>query len=175
MMEESKKYTKLYSLILIASIFAGWQVMLLVAVLLLLFGKVEEPVKKMTIAVITFAAGLALFSLFWDLITGGIALATSGIESLVTLLNSYLDKPITIINLQKYLISPINIVVTFLDMAVEYAIMFMRFCFVIAILAGKEIKSNFIFDKINTFVQKFVDFVSEKGNNKPTEGQKDND
>ncbi len=168
-MEESKKYTKIYSLILIASIFAGWQVMLLVAVLLLLFGKVEESVKNIAITVLTFAAGIALFELFWNLITGGISLGINGIESLVTLLNSYLDKPITIINLQRYLISPIEIVVSFLDTAINYAITFMKFCFVISILAGKEIKSNFIFDKIKEFVKKFTDFVSEKGNSSDSE------
>ena len=168
-MEESKKYTKLYSLLLLVSLFAGWQVMLLVAVLLLLFGKVEETVKKLAITVIAFAAGIALFELFWNLITGGVALATSGIESLVTLLNSYLDRPITIINLQRYLLSPISIVVEFLDMAIKYAIMFMKFCFIISILAGKEIKSNFIFDKIKEFVTKFTNFVSEKGNSAESE------
>lgn len=169
MVEDSKKYSKIYSLILLVSLFAGWQIMLLVAVLLLLFGKVEESVKKMAITVITFAAGLALFELFWSLITGGVALATSGIESLVTLLNSYLDSPITVINLQRYLLSPINIVVEFLDMAIKYAILFMKFCFIISILAGKEIKSNFIFDKIKEFVTKFTDFVSEKGNRTDSE------
>ncbi len=172
MMEESKKYSKVYALMLIVSIFAGWQVMLLVAALLLIFGKVEESVKKMAITVITFAAGIALFSLFWDLITGGVALVTNGIESLVTFLNSYLDNPITIIKLQRYLINPITIVVNFLDTVIKYAIMFMRFCFVVAILKGAEIKSNFIFDKINTFVQRFVDFVSEKTNSKTTDDNK---
>lgn len=161
-MEESKKYAKLYSLIIIVSIFAGWQAMLLVSVLLLLFGKVDESVKKIIITVVAFAAGIALFNLFWDLITGGVNLVINGIESLITFFNSYLDNPITIFKLQKYLFNPIEVVVTFLDSAVSYAIMFMKFCFVIAILANKDMKSNFIFDKIQGFVAKFTDFVSEK-------------
>ena len=161
-MEDSKKYTKLFSLILLVSIFAGWQVMLLVAILLLLFGKVEEPVKKMAIAVITFAAGLALFNLFWELISSGISLVISGITSLITFFNSYLDSPISILNLQRYLFNPIQVVVAFLDLAIKYAITFMKFCFIVAMLAGKEMKSNFIFDKIKGFITKFTDFVSEK-------------
>ena len=122
-MEDSKKYTKLFSLILLVSIFAGWQVMLLVAILLLLFGKVEEPVKKMAIAVITFAAGLALFNLFWELISSGISLVISGITSLITFFNSYLDSPISILNLQRYLFNPIQVVVAFLDLAIKYGVM----------------------------------------------------
>ena len=161
-MEESKNYTKVYSLILIVSIFAGWQAMLLAAVLLLLFGKIDENVKKMIITVVSFAAGLALFGLFWDLITGGISLAINGIKTLITFLNSYLDKPITILNLQRYLLNPIEIVVGYLDTGVNYALMFMRFCFIIAILTGKGMKSNFIFDKIQKYVNKFTDYVGDK-------------
>lgn len=164
-MEDSKNYSRVYSLILIVSIFAGWQAMLLVSALLLIFGKVDEDVKKVIITVICFAAGIALFNVFWDLITDGVALVIKAVETIVDFLNSYLDKPILLLKLRQYLFNPIEIVLGFLTSALSYAITFMRFCFIIALLAGKTMKSNFIFDKINGFVDKFTNFANGIFNN----------
>lgn len=164
-MEDSKNYSRVYSLILIVSIFAGWQAMLLVSALLLIFGKVDEDVKKVIITVICFAAGIALFNVFWDLITDGVALVIKAVETIVDFLNSYLDTPIMLLKLRQYLFNPIEIVLGFLTSALSYAITFMRFCFIIALLAGKAMKSNFIFDKINGFVDKFTSFANGIFNN----------
>ena len=164
-MEDSKNYSRVYSLILIVSIFAGWQAMLLVSALLLIFGKVDEDVKKVIITVICFAAGIALFNVFWDLITDGVALVIKAVETIVDFLNSYLDKPIMLLKLRQYLFNPIEIVLGFLTSALSYAITFMRFCFIIALLAGKTMKSNFIFDKISGFVDKFTNFANGIYNN----------
>ena len=164
-MEETKPNTGILAIVLVASLFAGWQTLLIVAILLLIFGKIDENTKKIMITVITFLAGVALFNLFWDLIGSGVNLGVNTITDLIGVLNSYLDNPIEILKLQRYLLTPITEIVGIVDRFVEYAILFMKFAFIIAILTNKKMSDNFIFKKINTYVDKFVNYVNSFANN----------
>lgn len=156
----------LAALIVVASMFAGWQTLLIVCALMLLFCELDEKVKNIMVSVIAFTAGLALFSLVWGLIVDGAGLVTKTLNDLVSVVNSYLsvDSKIDITKLQSYLLNPINTLVSIANNIVTYLITFVKFGFIISILTGKKQNDNFFVIKVNEFVNKFTNYVNVNNN-----------
>jgi len=176
-MSKAKINPGLAAVMVVASMFAGWQTLLIVSVLLLLFCDLEEKVKTIMVRVITFMAGLALFSMCWGLIVEGVGLIPKTLNSGVDFINTFLsvgDK-IDASTLQTKLCNPINIAVNAVDNIVSFLITLAKFAFIIALLTGKKSKDNAISTKINGYVSKFVNYVnstdSNNTNNNPYNGQ----
>lgn len=146
--------------IILLSMFAGWQTLLIVTVLMLIFCETDEKFKGIAVRVIAFMAGLALVSYAWDILYEGIKLGISGLNTLIATLNYYLDDPISITKLNQYLINPVSGVLDFLNSGVTYLLMLAKFGFVVATLSGKAVKENIIVKKINEYVSKVVNYVS---------------
>lgn len=165
-MSKVKVNPGLAAVMVVASMFAGWQTLLIVSVLLLLFCELEEKVKTIMVRVITFTAGLALFTMCWNLIVEGIGVGTKSLNSVFDFINSFLavENKIDTSSLQTHLINPINIVVGVADNIVSFLITLVKFGFIVMILTGKEAKKNFISEKINGYVTKFVKYVNNTDN-----------
>ena len=165
-MTKAKIKPGLAALIVVASMFAGWQTLLIVCALLLLFCELDEKVKNIMVSVITFTAGVALFTLAWNLIVDGVGVLTSSLNGVFDVINSYLDagSKIDISELQRYLLNPITKVVGILDGIVDFLVAFAKFGFILAIIVGKPIKRNFVYDKINGFVNNFINYVTTTDN-----------
>ena len=162
-MENTKTNSGILALVVVAAIFAGWQATLIVSAMVLLFGNIEEGTKKVLITVLTFLAGLALFELCWGLIVGGISLVSGTITDVVNIINMYVKNPISTLKLQQYVLTPISGVVNILDNVVEYAMSFLKFLFILSIIANKKLSKNYIFDKIYSYVEKFANYVNNFG------------
>lgn len=152
----------LAAVMVVASMFAGWQTLLIVSVLLLLFCELEEKVKTIMVRVITFTAGLALFTMCWNLIVDGVGVGTKSLSSVFDFINSFLsiENKIDTSSLQSHLINPINIVIGVADNIVSFLITLVKFGFIVMVLTGKQAKKNFVSDKINGYVTKFVNYVN---------------
>lgn len=161
-MNKLKINNGLAAIILLASLFAGWQTLLLVVILMLIFCELNDKIKNLMISVIAFFAGLTLVSLAWSLISDGIDLAFNGIESIVSVINSYLSisNRIDIINLQAKFITPVKTIVTFLDSGISYLILFTKFAFIVSVLAGTTMKENPFNKKVSEFIQKILNFTN---------------
>lgn len=161
-MNKLKINNGLAAIILLASLFAGWQTLLLVVILMLIFCELNDKIKNLMISVVAFFAGLTLVSLAWSLISDGIDLAFNGIESIVSVINSYLSisNRIDIINLQAKFITPVKTIVTFLDSGVSYLILFTKFAFIVSVLAGTTMKENPFNKKVSEFIQKILNFTN---------------
>ncbi len=174
-MTKTKIKPGLAALIVVASMFAGWQTLLIVCALLLLFCELDEKVKNIMVSVITFTAGVALFTLAWNLIVDGVGVLTSSLTGVFDVINSYLDagSRIDISDLQRYLLNPVNKVVDILDGIVGFLITFAKFGFVLAIIVGKPIKRNPVYDKISGFVNNFINYVNvtDNSSNNGTQAQ----
>lgn len=173
-MEDTKVNNGLLAVILIASMFAGWQTVLLVAVLLLVFGKINDGTKKMMITIITFLAGVALFNLFWDLIVSGVGVLTNSLTGVIEIINSYLDEPINILKFQQYFLSPLTGLLSIADRIVDYAILAIKFTFIVSLLTSKKMSENFLFKKINEYVTKFTDYLEKFGQSAPVNNEINN-
>lgn len=76
-MLKAKVSTGLAAIMLISSLFVGWQTMLIVTILLFAFCEVDGKVKDIAIRVITFFIGLTLVITAWGLIVDGVELIFS--------------------------------------------------------------------------------------------------
>lgn len=148
------------AILLLGSLFSGWQTLLIVAALIILFCEMNDSIKNVMIRVITFYLGLSIFNLAWDLIVQGVELIPNILNQLVELINNYLTDTIDITKLQLYLIKPILEVVSIADTVVGYLLMFVEFSFIIAVLSNKPVKENFVVKKINDFVRKTINFIN---------------
>jgi hypothetical protein len=161
-MGKVKVNSGLASIIVLASLFAGWQTLLIVVTLLLLFCDIDDKLKDIIIKVVAFFAGIALVTLGWDLIVDLVSLVISTINNLVSLINNYLEyqNQISIVKLTTYLLNPIKTIVDIADGIITYLLTFAKFAFIVATLANKNVKENAIIKKINEFVSKIVTFVN---------------
>ena len=159
-MNKLKVSTGLASLVLIASIFAGLGTMLTVIALLLLFCEVDN-VKGVIVRVLSFYLGLVLFTTLWGLFVDGYGLVCSTLDGFINnVINSYLDKPVSILKLHKYLLDPVKSIISICDNIVDFFVVFIKFGFVVSFLEGKVAKENFISKFVNKFVDKAVAFVN---------------
>ena len=159
-MAKGKISTSLASVLLIASLFAGWQTLLIVVALLLIFCEIEN-VKGMIIRVVSFAIGLFLVELAWELIFDGYNnVVYGGINDLLSIINSYLNTPVNNLKFYNYVLDPIKIILSYCDTLVTYFILFAKFSFVVSILQNKAEKKFFFTKFIDKYVDKVVTFVN---------------
>lgn len=159
-MERIKIKNGLAAAIILLSMFAGWQTLLIVTVLMLIFCDTDDKFKGIAVRVIAFMAGLALVSLAWEVLYKGIDLGIDGLNTLIGTLNSYLDDPIDITKLTRYLIYPATGILDWLNSAVNYLILLAKFGFIVATLSGRAVKENIIVKKVNEYVSKVVSYIS---------------
>lgn len=166
-MTKAKVNPGLAAVMVVASMFAGWQTLLIVSVLLLLFCELDEKVKTIMVRVITFMAGLALFTMCWNLIVEGIGVGTKSLGGAFDVINDYLEvgSKIDTTKLNSYLINPVNRITNIADGIVSFLITLAKFAFIIALLTGKKAKDNAISTKINGYVTKFVNYVNSTDSN----------
>lgn len=152
----------LISLILVACLFSGWGTMLTVAILLLIFCEMDDKVRNIFVRVLSFFAAITLFSLLWDLITGGISLGINSIKDLVGVLNNYLDytDQISLGKLDSYVFIPVQQIVGIADSVISYIIRFVEFGFIISLFLNKPGKPNFIIKKIEQYINSVINFVN---------------
>lgn len=161
-MSKIKLNPGLAAVILLACLFSGWATLLTVTVLMLLFCEVDDKVKSVAVKVIAFYAGITLVSMAWGLIYDGIDLVIGSIDKLVATINCYLEYPnlIDLSKLNAYLFTPIKNLAGIANSVIGYMLVFAKFGFIIATLANKAVKENFIVKKINDFVAKIVNYIN---------------
>lgn len=170
-MGKVKVNSGLASIIVLASLFAGWQTLLIVVALLLLFCDIDDKVKGIIVKVVSFYVAIALVSLGWGLIVDLVDLIIDSLNKLIGVVNGYLDyaNRIDISKLTSYVLNPVKSLVDIADGVISYLLVFARFAFIITTLGNKQVKENPIIKKINEFVQKVVTFINnvDMGNTAP--------
>ncbi len=152
----------LASLMVVASIFAGWQTLLIVTALLLLFCDLDEKVKGVMIRVLTFYAAYTLVSWGWDLIYKLVDVVFNSINGIVNTINSWLEygSQIDLSKLNLYFVNPIQSVMKIADDVISFLLLFARCGFVVAVLMNKPAKETPISKKISEFVTSITNYVS---------------
>ncbi len=148
----------LASVMLVASIFAGWECLLLVTLLMFVFCEIDEKIQNVAIRVITFMAAYTIISWGWTIITSGIGVITGGITDVVAIINTYLD-PVDQIETTKLLV-PVTHIVNIADSVVDFLLLVSKLGFVISIFTFKAAKSNPILNKINEYVNKVLNYIN---------------
>lgn len=159
-MNKLKINSGLASILVLASLFAGWQTLLLVVLFILLFCEINDTIKGMIIKVVSFFVGLTLFTTLWGLITDIFPLVVSIFNKFIGIIGNYLDKPIDVSKLNLYLFDPVDSLVSIIDSIVQYLLILIKFIFIISVLANKAMKDNVITKFINKYVDKVISFVN---------------
>ena len=79
----------LASIALLASLFAGWQTLLIVTVLLFAFCEVDEKTKGVATSVLAFFVGFTIISWGWDLIESVLYMVPSLLTKFVEIINKF--------------------------------------------------------------------------------------
>lgn len=161
-MSKGKVSTGIAAIMLIAGLFSGWQVLLLVTILLFAFCEVDDNVKNIAVKVITFYIGLTLVITAWGLIVDGIDLVFKSFDKIVATINSYLEysNQINLDKLESYVITPASNILKIADDIASYLFVFVKFGFIISIFTGKNQKDNMITNKINNYVNKVLTYIN---------------
>ena len=140
----------LASILLVASIFAGWPTLLLVTVLLFVFCELDPKVKALATKVITFYVVFTLITLGWDLLY----------EVVTVLLNTF-SRFANMIELDIYeFMNFMNGLLATVSDIVGLLFLVVKFVFIVTILAGKEIKDNPITNILSGDVTKVLEFIN---------------
>ena len=166
-MNKLKINNSLAAIILVAALFAGWQTMLLVVLLMLIFCELDDKIKNLATTVIAFFVGLTLISMLWTLIYDGVNLLLDSIETIVNILNTYLSSgsKIDILSLQGKFVNPVKQLLEIVSSGVSFLITFTKFGFIISIFTGAAMKNNAFTRKVNEYINKALGFINSYGVN----------
>ena len=162
-MHKVKLNPGLASIILVATLFAGWQTMLLVALLMFIFCDVEEHVKNVAATVLTFFVGLTIVTVGWDLLRSALNVL---VEAINVVLNLGLEFDILstrgVVDINEFIENVMSIV-RVVDNVVGVLFTFAKLGFAVAILTGKAAKQNVVTKKINEYVNSAINYVNNMG------------
>lgn len=155
------------ALMIVVSIFAGFETLLIVTALMAIFCDMNDKIKPLIIKVISFMAGLALISLGWKLISNGVDLVFDLFENIIKIINSYLSysSKINITDFETKFVSPVKIIVSSIGTIISYLILVFKFGFIISVVSGKAMKETAWTKKVNKFISKFVNFSNSYNEN----------
>lgn len=166
-MNKLKINNSLAAIILVASILAGWQTMLLVILLMLIFCELDDKIKNLATTVIAFVVGITLISIVWSLIYDGVNLLFQSLDTIVNVINTYLSSGnrIDVTSIQEKLVDPIKEILKVGDSLVDFLIVFTKFGFIISIFTGAAMKNNAFTRKVNEYINKALGFINNYGVN----------
>lgn len=144
------------SIVLVACLFAGWQTLLIVTVLMFFFCDIDEKVKQVAVSVITFYVGLTIVSWGFDIIIKIATLAVDIINNIVAYLITHCDADIEI----AFLMTPLGLIIKCANRVFEILIVLVKLGFIIGILTGSPAKPNPLTSKINEYVNKALNYVN---------------
>lgn len=155
------------ALMIVVSIFAGFETLLIVTALMAIFCDMNDKIKPLIIKVISFMAGLALISLGWKLISNGVDLVFNLFENIIKIINSYLSysSKINITDFETKFVNPVKIIVSSIGTIISYLILVFKFGFIISVVSGKAMKETAWTKKVNKFISKFVNFSNSYNEN----------
>ncbi len=160
-MKEFKLNTGIISVMILATLFTGWTVLLLVVGIVVITNS-SETVKNLLIKTIALLVGCLLFDVAWDIIVSGISVIESAIDSLFMILYELeieAEKPEFLTTLFDGIIYNITPVISNI---VSFAIVFAKFSFIINELTNKAGKKPF--SKIDEYLNNVVNYINNNFN-----------
>ena len=149
-----------FALIMVASLFAEWKYMILLAFLVFVLWNDNAKLRKLTIQVVAISSACSLFLLFWNVVESGFSVVDSVADSInviITLFDEMYTRP-------EWVSTLLNIFDKFealLYNLIMFAVYLAKFSFILAIVKVSEPQKG-IFKKIYEFLNIFTNFVDKK-------------
>lgn len=157
-MKKLKVNSNLLALLVLISLFAGWEYMIIVTAFIWCFCESSQNLKNLTISAIAIYAGCYLFSLLWTLIYDGYGLGVDALEGFFGIIGSYSSDVTMPTELTQYLLNPLAIVMDFLGNVVKFIIILVKFKFVISVVTNRPMAG--VFSKIQEYINYFINFAN---------------
>lgn len=162
-MNKVKINNGLGSIILIAAFLTGWANLLVVALLMMLFGEIEDSFKGVVVRIVTFVIGYEIVLTGWGLLYNAYdGVFINVIDSIQKIILSY-DNTASLEFFGKfhmYVLDPIGTVLSCLNSVVQFLAGLAELAFVISIISNKAMKENFVVRFINNYVTKVINYVN---------------
>jgi len=158
-MKKVKVSANILSLLILISLFIGWEYILILTAFIWCFCDTSQNIKNLTIRAIAVYAACYLFTMAWSLVSDGYGLGVEAVEGLFQILASWgVDVLEATANITKYVLSPLGVVVSLLGNVVSFLVLFAKFKFVYSIVTNKPMTG--IFGKIQQYINYFVNFAT---------------
>lgn len=157
-MKKLKVNANILSMILLISLFAlEWKWIIIVSVFIWCFCESSQQIKNLVIRCLAVYAGCFLFSWLWDIIVNGYGFGVSGLNGLFSILAGFgADMSEVIINVNKYLLDPADIIIKVLGKGVDFVILLAKFKFIVSVITNRPLTG--IFGKIQQYIGYFINF-----------------
>lgn len=164
----------LLALLMLISLFAGWEYMIIVTAFIWVFCESSKNLKDLTIRAIAIYAGCYLFNVVWILLTDVYGVAIEGLNTILSIIANFgadsAEFSIKFLEfttkLTTYFLTPLDNIVGILGSLVTLLILYIKFKFIVSTLSNKPITGVF------GFVQKYINSVLNFANsNLYEEGQ----
>lgn len=156
-MKKFKINANFLALLILISLFAGWEYIILVTAFIWLFTEENKKLRDLSIKAIAIYGACVLFSMAWTLISGAIDLGSEGILTVFKVLNSY-NSDIVATDIQRYFLIPVGYVVTYIGLLVSFLILFVKFSFIRSVIMNKPMLG--LFGKLDEYVNNFTKFAN---------------
>ena len=146
------------SIALVASIFVGWETLLLVTVLLFALCEIDDKTKGIATNVLAFYLSFTIIVWGWDLIETVLYYIPTLISKLIGLVNNFLS-PLDYIYAEKITL-PINTVIGAIGSIISLLFTIIKLSFVINVISGKNPRKFFFSGLFNKFIDKAINFIN---------------
>ena len=164
-MNKCKINNTIAAILLIASFFVGWQTLLLVVVLLFAFCEIDERINNLTTSIVSFAIGIKLIELAWNVIYKTYELIPTVINKIVNILNHYLTEPIYLGKFQAYVLDPIGEIFSIGNDVISLLIIVATFFFITSLLFAKNKKTPIIGNFLAKYIGGVLNYIAQFNTN----------
>lgn len=154
-MNKFKINPNLMSILVLGSLFMGWQYLIFV-ILFIVLCENNENVKNILIKTVALLAACLILSTAWSIVTEGIDLLDSALDSLFSM--SYiLEMDISKPEFLTTLFGIVGIVTSFISSAISYIILFAKFTFIMSVINNKPFKKPF--SKLDDYLNQVLNYI----------------
>jgi len=156
-MKKLKVNENILALLMFASIFAGWQYLVIVTAFIWAFCEAGKSLQNLTVKIISVFGALAIINLGWDLIVQGVDMSFGGLNKFFQMLVSWGVSPDLVVTSNTYVFTPIQLLVQIVGSVVAFLLLLAKLKFIVEILANKDAKTIWPF---NGFAKKIEEFAN---------------
>ena len=157
-MKKFKLNSNLLALLVIISLFSGWEYMIIVTAFIWCFCESSQNLKNLTISAIAVYGGCYLFSVLWGLIYSGFDIGVDALKGFFEIIGSYSTSVSMPVEITEYIINPLTVIMDLLQTIVTFIIILVKFKFVVSIITNRPMSG--VFSKIQQYINYFVNFAN---------------
>ncbi len=158
-MKKLKVNENILALAMFASLFAGWQAMVLVLLFIWAFCEAGNSLQKLTVKVVSVFGAIAIIELGWMLIVQGVDATMGGLNKFFQMLVSWGVDSSLVLNADRYAFTPITLLLSIFESVLKLLLLIVKVKFIFSVLANKNYTG---FWPVKGVARKVEDFANNK-------------